>query len=98
MCLLSMLTLSEVEQDVSTGELKVVKIKNLDFKELVDPSFHYISEPCSGSVTPWSTFLSSQVKILISFFNCSLDLCQRHNLSHDNVDEIGLFDFWGGGK
>lgn len=54
------LYITELSQDDSTGELGYIETWPLFMPELVDESFHFVSNPCSGAVTPWNTFLSSQ--------------------------------------
>jgi len=57
---IGMLYLTEFEQDIETGILTPVSTKPLFPEDLVHPTMYYISEPCSGSVSPWGSFLSSQ--------------------------------------
>ncbi len=49
------MSLSEVEQDPSTGELKVVNVDKIDFST-VDGLWI----PCNGSLSPWGTHLGSE--------------------------------------
>ncbi|KXG44352.1 alkaline phosphatase PhoX [Tepidibacillus decaturensis] len=49
------ISLSTIDQNRTTGELKVVDLKKVDFSK-VDGLWI----PCNGSVTPWNTHLSSE--------------------------------------
>lgn len=47
--------LTELDQDKSSGALKAVSTKNIDFSQ-----YGGLWVPCAGSVTPWNTHLGSE--------------------------------------
>jgi len=55
-----MLYLSELRHNQTSGALSIISTRPLIPSELVHPDFKFISNPCSGSITPWKSFLSSQ--------------------------------------
>jgi len=57
---IGMLYLSELRQNQTSGALSIISTRPLIPSQLVHPDFKFISNPCSGSVTPWKSFLSSQ--------------------------------------
>ncbi|NIK76986.1 hypothetical protein FHS15_002111 [Paenibacillus castaneae] len=49
------MSLSTIDQNKKTGELKVMDVKKVDFSEVGG-----LWIPCNGSLTPWNTHLSSE--------------------------------------
>ncbi|MFD0676564.1 MULTISPECIES: alkaline phosphatase PhoX [unclassified Paenibacillus] len=49
------ISLSTIDQDKNTGDLKVTDLKKVDFSQVGG-----LWIPCNGSLTPWNTFLSSE--------------------------------------
>lgn len=49
------MSLTELEQDKKTGELKPIKVEKIDFK-----SVNGLWIPCNGSLSPWNTHLGSE--------------------------------------
>ena len=49
------MSLTELEQDKKTGELKPVKVEKIDFSDV-----NGLWIPCNGSLSPWNTHLGSE--------------------------------------
>ena len=49
------MSLTEMEQDKKTGELKPVKVNKIDFSAV-----NGLWIPCNGSLSPWNTHLGSE--------------------------------------